>query len=505
VEAIQRAECQALHRKVFEPRRMVLAVFGDFRSAEMKKLLRARLGDWKGAGETLPPLPPSPASIPARLVFAPKEDVTQSGIVLVAPGFRADDPDYPAMDVLQTALGGGFQSRLVNRIRTERGLAYATGAAAGEDYQRPGVFVAYSLTKSESTMVALDLLREEVRKVTEAPFTDAELRIAKESVLNQFVFNFEEPSSVLFRAAYFEAIGYPQDFLQRYQQRLESVTAQSVLEAAKRKIHPDQMAAIVVGREKDFDRPLETAGLALERVDISIPPPPSAVQAGAATPEALATGRQWLQQAAARAGGVTAWRSIQSATLEQERTLTMQGQSIAMTTRVTWALPDRWVALQKLPMGEMRQGFDGTNGWTQAMNQVQDQPKMSTEVRKQYERSLFHLFAHPESLQVQALPEPREIDGVSLRAAVVNGALTRDWTLLFAPDGALARMEYQDEGPQGPARLTEVYADWRPEGAVQFPHATTVLVDGKPLMEGKLTIAKFNETLGPEVFRKPSP
>ncbi|MBI5711306.1 MAG: insulinase family protein, partial [Candidatus Eisenbacteria bacterium] len=241
VEAVTREDCVALHGQAWEPSRVVLAVYGDFKSAEMKKLLAARFGAWQGRKVALPTPPPLPENRPSRLVFAPKEDVTQSGIIVTHPGFRADDPDYPSMDVLQMALGGGFQSRMVNEIRSKRGLAYATGAAAGEGYERPGLFLAYSLTKSESTMTALRLVREEVRKVTEAPFTAEELKTAKESVQNTFVFNFEQPSSVLFRAAYYEIVGYPQDFLQRYQQGLEAVDAQSVLEAAKRKVHPDQM------------------------------------------------------------------------------------------------------------------------------------------------------------------------------------------------------------------------------------------------------------------------
>jgi len=290
VEAIRREDCVKLHAQVYEPSRMVLAVYGDFKSAAMKQLLAAKLGDWKGAGSPAPVLPPPPALGQARLMFAPKEDVTQSGIVLTHPGFRADDPYYPAMDVYQTALGGGFQSRLVNRIRTERGLAYGTGAQAGEDYQRPGVFAAYCLTRSDSTLVAFGLLRDEVRKSIEAPFTEEELQRAKESVQNLFVFNFERPSDVLFRAGYFEAIGYPQDFLDRYQKGLETVTAASVLEAAKRKVHPDRLVAVVVGKEKDFDGPLTSTGLPIERVDISIPPPAAKLAVGAATPQALAQG-----------------------------------------------------------------------------------------------------------------------------------------------------------------------------------------------------------------------
>ena len=505
VEAIRREDCIKLHGQVYEPSRMVLAVYGDFKSADMKQLLAASLGDWKGAGGPAPVLPPPPVAGRARLLFAPKEDVTQSGLVLTHPGFRADDPDYPAMDVFQTALGGGFQSRLVNRIRTERGLAYGTGARAGEDYQRPGVFVAYCLTRSDSTLVALGLLRDEVRKSTEAPFTDEELQRAKESVQNQFVFNFEQPSDVLFRAGYFEAIGYPQDFLERYQKGLETVTAASVLEAAKRKVHPDQMVAVVVGKEKDFDAPLTSAGLPIERVDISIPPPASKLAVGAASPAALTQGREWLKRAAELAGGSAAWAAIRTVILDEEQQVSMQGQSMNLKATTSWVLPEHRRVARQLPMGEMVEGADGKAGWVSMMGQIQEQPGAIDNVRQGWERSLYRLFGHPEELEVQALPEPQTADGTSYRVAFVKSDAIQEWTLGFAPDGRLARMEYQAKGQAGPAKATLTLSAWSPEGGVQFPHRAVVLMDGKPFVDSKLKAVRFNTVIPDSLFRKPNP
>jgi zinc protease len=505
VEAIERADCVKLHSQVFEPSRLVLAVYGDFKSADMKKLLTAKLGGWKGTGVPLPPLPPLPTNLKSKLVFAPKEDVTQSGIILTQLGFRADDADYPAMDVMQMALGGGFQSRLVNRIRTERGLAYATGAGAGEGYQRPGLFIAYSLTKSESTLVALGLLREEVARVVNEPFSSGELETAKQSVQNLFVFNFEDPSAVLGRMAFFESIGYPQDFLQRYQLGLQTVTAQTVQAATKRKVHPDQLLAIVVGKEKDFEKPLESVGLPVERVDISIPPPASKVDVGAATPQALAKGQEWLAKAAEMSGGTAAWAAIKSVNFEEQGTITVQGQTMALGTSLNWVLPDHWLVVQKLPMGEIKQGFDGTNGWLSMMGQVQDHPKFATQVKEEHERSLFHVLGHPEALQVQALDAPQTIDGVSYHVAFVKNDLVKDWMLFFAPDGSLSRMEFTADGPKGPAKQAELYSDWKTEGAVKYPHAIAVQIDGQPMMSGTLTTAKINPTLPDAIFKKPTP
>jgi len=507
IEPISREDCARLHAQVFVPERMTVAIYGDFRAADLKKLLTAKFGDWKKSGTAKPVLPPTPASVEPKIFFAPKEDVTQSGIVVAQPGSRADDPDYASLQVLEMGLGGGFSSRMVQHIRTQRGLAYAAGANAGSDFQKPGVFMAYTLTRSDSTMLALDLVRDEVRAVTEAPFTEAELQTAKQAVVNGYVFNFEDPSQVLFRAAYYEAIGYPADFLERYQKALEGVTSASVLEAAKRKITPAKQAAIIVGKESDFERPLASAGLPVERVDITIPPPPSKLGGVAATPEARRRGAEWLAAAAKAAGGSDAWAAVRSVTVTSEATLTMQGQTLAISGEETWAFPDRQVSLQKLPFGEVRQGFDGKSGWMSGMGQSRDNPKAGEELAKDWERSLWRLFSDPAKVELVALEQPEKVGDASYRAAAVTGAKSQDLTLLFAEDGSLAGLAFQDEGnaQMGPARVVQLYEDWSPEGALRYPHQSRLLRDGEPFVEMKVAAVRLNPAVSDETFRKPAP
>jgi zinc protease len=505
VEAIGAADCRKLHDAVFVPNRMIVAIYGDFKTSAVKKLLTNDLGAWKKSATPAPTLGLAAPGPRARLVFAAKEDVTQSGLVLAEPGSRADDPDYAAMQVFEQALGGGFQSRLFGRIRTQRGLAYAAGCNSGADFARPGVFYAYTLTRSDSTMMALELLRHEVGLPTREPFTAEELAAAKQSVQNGFVFHFEEPSQTLFRQAFYEFVGYPNDFLDRYQKALEGVNAEAVLAAARRKIHPDQQVAVVVGKESDFDRKLESAGLPVERVDIAIPPPPGKhTSVGPATPEMLARGAAMLAGAAKLAGGSAAWAALKGARVESDATVMVQGQTLPLSTVQTWAFPDRQLTIQKLPMGEMRQGVSKSGAWTSMMGQTQDNPKGADQLRKDYERSLFHLFAKPESFHVLPLDQPVQVGDASYAAAAVESALIPDWTLFFDPDGRLAGMRFTSEGQNGPAEMTVSYADWSPEGAIQYPRAIHILTDGKPFMEGKVTAVHLDPTVSDETFAKPA-
>lgn len=504
VEPIERADCAALHGQVFVPNRMILAVFGDFQSAEMKALIASAFGDWAKSDSPAPPAPAEPPATTRRVMFAPKEDVTQSGIVLTHRGFLNKDPDAAAMDVVEMALGGGFQSRLVNRIRTQRGLAYATGAFAGGDYVRPAAFIAYSLTKSESTMVSLDLLRGEVVRVTQAPFTDAELATAKQSVENSLVFRFERPEQVLFRAAYYELVGYPSDFLQSYQTALHAVTASSAFEAAKRKIHPDQLVTVIVGKESDFDRKLDSLGQEVERVDLTIPPPPSSIKAGAASPAALARGREWLGKAAQLAGGSAAWAKVKTVSMAAKNAITMDEETVHLESTVKWVLPDRWLMTRKLQFGEVRQGYDGKTGWMEGMGQIQDQPKLADDLAKQYERSLFRLFSDPAHVTLQALDDPIQIGNTNYRAAFVPSERIHEWVLLFGADGRLAGMAYQEDGPRGPAKNVEMLSDWRTAGAISYPYSRIVTQDGRPFLDATTTSIQFNAAMADPIFKRPA-
>lgn len=506
IEAVTREDMVNLHRVAFAPERAVMVVVGDFRIADMKKLVTARFGSWKKSGAAPPPRPAVTQAGGARVVFAPKNDVTQSAVILAHLGFKADDPDLPAMDVLEVALGGGFQSRLFNRIRTQRGLAYSAGASAGGGYFKPGVFVASALTRNDSVMVSLDLLREEVERVTREPLGDDETRRARESVENSLVFAYEKPSNVAFRLAFYEIAGYPADFLQKYQAALAQVTPATILAAAKRKIHPDRLVTVIVGKEAEFDRPLASLGPAVERVDVTIPPPPSKVPAAPETPEARARGRAMLQKAAEWAGGSAAFAKVATWQEQSDVTIHMQGQSAALTTASSWRLPDRMVVTQKLPVGEVSQGFDGAAGWQKGMGQVRDQPTMAETVKQEHERSLFRLFARPGEIEALAVPGTRTIENVPMTVAQVKSGVVRDWQLFFGPDGRLAGMSYVDDGPQGPATFVTLFDDWRDVGGgLRYPFASRTTMNGERFLDATVKEAKVNPELDDATFRKPSP
>jgi len=267
---IQRADLQQFYRRYYFPKNIILAVYGDFSATEMRASLEKLFADWKAEQPPAPPFPPVTAKPVPGVFLAEKSDVTQTFFAMGLLGGTLRDPDYPALEVAVNILGSGFTSRLMSQIRSKLGLAYSIGAGWGAAYDHPGTFRIVGSTKSASTTDALLAARAEVDKMRAGEVTEAELRTAKDAVLNGFVFFFDSPAKTLNRVMNYEYFGYPKDFLLEYQKKVAAVTRADVLRVFQRHINPANLSIVAVGNPKDFGKPLTEAGK-VEKLDLSIP------------------------------------------------------------------------------------------------------------------------------------------------------------------------------------------------------------------------------------------
>src|SRR5438309_2732974 len=283
IAAITREDLLAFHDRFVAPNNIIIGVVGDFDSAAMEKNLRAAFESWKrgtGAPATIPP-----SGTPAKpgVYYVAKDDVTQSNISVVHPAtLLRKDPDFYAASVLNEILSGGFSGRLMSHIRSEAGLAYGVGGGIGAGWDHPTLLNVSMSTKSPSTVESIGMVKKELNDLQTTPFTADELQQAKDTILNAFVFTMDSKAKVLSQRLTLEFYGYPADYWQKYQHGIEAVTAADVARVAKKYVHPDQLAVLVVGNEKDFDKPLATVGN-VTPIDVTIP------EAGAAKPAAAAS------------------------------------------------------------------------------------------------------------------------------------------------------------------------------------------------------------------------
>jgi len=272
IGAVTLADLNAWHDRIIRGK-LIVGISGDFDAASMEAKLRAAL-------ESLPavqPLPPRHDTFHGPtpgVYFIDKEDVNQSHVEIVGLGTDRHNPDVPTLSVMNEILGGGFASRLFQKVRTELGLAYEVGGGIGADYDHPGTFRVVALTKSASTVEATEAALNEVKGLTERPFTEIELNRAKENILNSFLFRYDTREKVLAEQERLEFYGYPADYLETYKANLEKVSVADLNAAAKKYIHPSELAVLVVGNEQEIKPGLDELKLgAIHPIDITIPMP----------------------------------------------------------------------------------------------------------------------------------------------------------------------------------------------------------------------------------------
>lgn len=278
VAAVTRQDLLNWHQQYVYPNNIIFGITGDFDPKTMEAKLRQVFESWpKGPGAERPDIK---FTQPKPGVYAvDKSDVNQTTISMLDLGIERSNPDYYAVTVMNEIFGGGFSSRLFNDLRTAKGLAYAVGGGVGYGWDRPGTTDIEMQTKSVSTIEGIEGMNGEIDDLLKSPPTEEELKRAKDNILNSFIFEFDTPEKVLREKMAYEFYHYPLDFLERYRSQVEKVTAGDVERVARKYVHKDQMAILVVGNESEYGKPLSSLG-PVQKVDIAIPPPPASLMGG---------------------------------------------------------------------------------------------------------------------------------------------------------------------------------------------------------------------------------
>lgn len=269
LRSIRREDLVQWHRQSFHPDRIVLGLVGDFRKEEALRLVRELFGDWPRGPQAAPPAFPFRTQPNPGVFWVEKNDIAQSNLVLGHLGIRKDDPDFYAVEVLNYVLSGSYAARLINEVRTRKGLAYSVQGGVDSDWDHPGVAYFYATTKTATTGAAIQALLDEARALAARPPTAEEVEKSRQGLLAQFVFNVDSKRKVLARQLALESFGYPFDWLSRYRAGLEAVTVEQVRAAALRHIRPGDFSILVVGPAEGRDRPLTDFGK-VTPVDVTI-------------------------------------------------------------------------------------------------------------------------------------------------------------------------------------------------------------------------------------------
>ncbi len=244
VPTITRDDLARFHEAFYRPERAILAVVGDVRVPELKRLLETRLGGWTAGGSPVQSLPePTPPTRP--IVRTIQRGVAQANIVLGHLGVKRDNPDYYAILVMNQILGGGFNSRLMSTIREANGWAYDVRSVFSPD-KYAGTFHVSLQTKNETAQPAIDAVLAEIRRLRDQGVSASELADAKAYLTGSFPLRLDTSSKVARLLASIEYYGLGLDYVDRFPDLIARVSAADVQRVAQQYLHPDQYVLAVV-------------------------------------------------------------------------------------------------------------------------------------------------------------------------------------------------------------------------------------------------------------------
>lgn len=282
LESITRDDLVAFHKRWFHPRNFIVAASGDFDRDAMVAKLEKLFADWPYQGEAGP-------SVPTDLEFAKPglylvdKDVNQGRVAVLLPGFLRDSPDNFAVALMNMVLGGGgFTSRIMNRVRSDEGLAYSAFSLFRGGVYYPTPFHAGFQSKSRTVAYATSIVMEEMKRIANEPVSDEDLETAKRAFIDNLPRRFTTKANVAEAFVEEEFTGrYARqpDFWKTYRSKIQAVTKEDVLRVAKKYLDLNQVAILVVGQKAEImkghpDHPVDLVKLAGGRlVDVPLRDP----------------------------------------------------------------------------------------------------------------------------------------------------------------------------------------------------------------------------------------
>jgi zinc protease len=506
IGAVSRQDLIDWHQTYVHPNNIILGISGDFDSAAMEAKLRAAFDSWaKGAALPKDKIEYHPAKPGYYLV--PKDDVNQSSIHLVALGTTRDNPDYYAISVFNEAFGGGFSSRLFNDIRTKRGLAYNVSGGIGANFGHPGILQVAMSTKSQSTVESVQAVAEDIDDLAKNQITEDEITRAKDAILNAFIFRLDSPDKILAERVTYEYYGYPPDWLDKFQAEIKKVTAADVNRVAAKYLHSNQLAVLVVGNTKEFDKPLSSLG-PVKEIDISIPPPPGAKAEKVEKPTASNTeGKAMAAKVVAALGGEEKLAAVKS--LKAKLTLTQktpQGDfSMPMETVIVF--PDHLHAEMQTPNGAMNIVVTPDAAFMAIPGQgMRDFPAaQKTETLDQIKRDPIFIAGHWKDPNVFFTAAGTEkVGDVETRIVDVNAAGAAIRWFVDPKTGYILKETYMTLSQGGPVQGETDMDNWKPMSGLTLPLLRHNKQNGQDSSSSEYTALELNPTVDPKQFEKPA-
>ncbi len=482
VAKITRQQLVAYYERFFRPQDGYLVFVGDITSAEATALATRLFGTWTGAKvksevgpdgvETVQGLGPvsftaarPEARLPRRVAFVDRPGSAQSVIRVVFPvALEPKDPEALAAQVLNTILGGGvFNARLMQNLREKHAFTY--GAYSQLDADRwCGAFRAGCSVRNAVTDSAVTEIMNEIMRIRQEPVTAEELALAKSYMAGSFARSLEDPRTIARFALNTRLFGLKPDHYSTYLQRLDTVSAASVLAAAQRLLKPDNATILVVGDKQETANKL--TGLGAEKVILYFDANGDPYRETAALPEKGRTAQMVLDAYLKAIGGADRLTRVKS--LKKVYEADMGGMTVTLTE--LFVAPHNYaMSMASGPMVMQRLVYDGTRGEKSGMEPAVGLVDQELEDARQSSYP-FPELAYRELDYGAVLNGVVEIDGRKCDRIFVKKAAGGVFTEYYdQATGLKIRRTETQNAPQGTMQVTTDFKDYKEHDGILFP------------------------------------
>jgi predicted Zn-dependent peptidase len=253
---------QAFHARSYGPRNSTLILVGDVDPAQMQPMIEQAFGGWtaQGGGMQLADPPAAPSIGRTTVYLIDKPGAAQSEIRIGHPGVARSNPDYYALLVMNTMLGGTFTSRLNTNLRETHGWSY--GARSNFQMLRgAGPFTAAAGVQTNATDSSLVEFFREINRIRTEPVSAEELQKIKNFVALRLPDQLETTQDVAGQLAALETYGLNASFYDDYVQRIMAVTAEDLRRVANTYVRPENSIVVIVGDRAKVEAGIRAANV----------------------------------------------------------------------------------------------------------------------------------------------------------------------------------------------------------------------------------------------------
>ncbi len=254
IDAVETIDVDALHKShgdIVNPSNLILSVSGDFNKEEMMSFLSSKLGGWERGKRSENPPDVIYEYLPG--VYFVDQDVPQGGVRISTRSFRRGDSRVEAGIVMNYILGGGgFSSRITQKVRSDEGLAYSASSRLTNGVWSDGVWSAGFESKSPTVALAAILIFDEINSIKTILVSEEELGLAKSAIIEQFPSAFNSRRETLGVFVSDELTGRDPEHWVDFREKISAVTAENVKQVAIDLLDPKKMVVTVVGNWEDI-------------------------------------------------------------------------------------------------------------------------------------------------------------------------------------------------------------------------------------------------------------